>query len=79
MKDTGEYEFLKLKKADQQILFWMIDNSPERIEDWLNFLSGSYEKEKTTSIEVHKLLAEIKDATFKNEILKKRKKITFPV
>jgi hypothetical protein len=57
--ENYRFEFFKLDRADMRALFWIMDNAPESIESWTQYVNEDYSRRKGIEINQKKLLNEI--------------------
>ncbi len=60
-------EFFKLDEIDRKTLFWLMDNSPQSIQSWTEYVAAEYRARKSMAIDFRKLYHEITGKLNENE------------
>lgn len=47
MTNDNKLELFKLDPIDQKTLFWMMDNKPDSVRSWINYISRTYSRNRT--------------------------------
>lgn len=59
MASEDNLELFKLDPIDQKTLFWMMDNKPEAVRSWINYISNTYKRNRTLLIDAVKFFDEV--------------------
>jgi CheY-like chemotaxis protein len=58
MTSESKLELFKLDSIDQKTLFWMMDNKPESVRHWINYISRTYSRSRTF-VDADKFFSEV--------------------
>lgn len=68
MSTESRLELFKLDPIDQKTLFWMMDNKPDSVRSWINYISNTYKRNRTTVIDAEKFFNEVSPELEDNEM-----------
>lgn len=78
MTNESKLELFKLDGIDQKTLFWMMDNKPESVRHWINYISRTYSRSRVF-VDADKFFSEVapelEDYSFQPSVTQKSRKI----
>lgn len=78
MTSESKLELFKLDGIDQKTLFWMMDNKPESVRHWINYISRTYIRSRVF-VDADKFFREVapelESDSFQPSVINKSRKI----